>query len=73
MPSHDHPQILCDVSWGTHACMLPEDHLGDCICMDLVYEHPWIWMDTGGYCNWWEGKEIGFLHQVCSYRKDYLG
>lgn len=52
--------------------MLQEGHLGDCICFDLVYEHPWIWMDTGGWCNFWDGHEIGFFNQVCSYRSDYL-
>lgn len=65
-------RILCDVSWSTHACMLLKDHDGGCVCMDLLYESPWIWMDTGGWCNWWDGKEIGFLHQVCSYREHYL-
>lgn len=63
---------FCDTSWGTHACMLPEDHAGDCVCMDLVYEHPWIWMDTGGWCNFWDGKQLAFLYLVCSYRHDWV-
>lgn len=61
----------CSVYWGSHGCSLAPGHPGDCVCLLLIYQHPWIWMDTGGYCNFWDGKEIGFLHEVCSYREQW--
>ena len=61
------PREFCNTFWaGGHGCFLDPGHDGDHLCLFLVYEHPWVWMDTGGWCNWWEGKELGFFHGVCS-------
>jgi hypothetical protein len=58
--------ITCPVDWGTHGCSLHPQHEGDHLCLLLIYKYPWIWMDAGSWCNFWNGKEIGFLHEVCS-------
>lgn len=59
---------MCPVDWGTHGCGLAPEHEGEHLCLSLAYEHPWIWMDTGGWCNFWDGKEIGFFYVVCDQR-----
>lgn len=57
------------MDWGTHGCGLAPGHEGDHLCLELVYEQPWIWMDTGGWCNFWDGLEIGFFCKVCDRRE----
>jgi hypothetical protein len=61
---------FCPVFWGSHGCDLSPGHDGAHLCL-LLYDprEPgplWVWQDTGGWCNWWDGKEIGFLYDVCS-------
>lgn len=70
----------CPVYWGSHGCDLAAGHLGDVhLCLLLACDYseemtvtpPYVWQDTGGYCNWWDGQEIGFFHRVCSSSAEY--
>lgn len=66
---------FCDTFWGSHGCDLDPGHLGDCVCLLIVSsidtEEPWVWIDQGDWCNFWDGKQLCFLYLVCSYRHDW--
>lgn len=61
--------ITCPVDWGTHGCFLSPYHEGDHLCLLVAREEPWVWVDRGDWCNFWDGKEIGFFYYVCDRRE----
>lgn len=67
---------FCDTFWGSHGCDLAPGHPGDCVCLLIVSStftnEPWVWIDHGDWCNFWDGKQLAFLYLVCSYRHDWV-
>lgn len=65
---------LCPTCWGSHGCDLPPGHDGTHLCLSYesapIGEPQWVWTERGGWCNFWEGKQLVFFLVVCSSSKD---